>query len=138
MRERNKQTEPDEIKVSTWAPSVPGVLSSKWESCRAGKGAELLVCPRPVCGLTDGFTDDFGSESPEAVSVACAGGEKPAGNVLGKRPADIPAQYTAGPHDGDRKNIGEGFPGPSVSSGLCTFCARFCDCPYSLLYHYTC
>lgn len=63
------------------------------------------------------------AQSLEAVSVAYAGGEKPAGNVLGKRPADITAECTGGPHDGDRKNIGKGFPGQCLVRALDLVCA---------------
>lgn len=70
------------------------VLSYKWESLRAGRGAELLVCPCPVFGLTDGTTDDVGLSHPEAVSVDFAGEEGGLGSqremCLEIEPADLP------------------------------------------------
>lgn len=105
----------------------------------AGLERELSCSSVPVLSVDSQVVSQMTlAQSPEAVSVAYAAGEKPAGNVLGKRPADITAECTGGPRDGDRKNIGEGFPGPSVSSGLWASCAHFCDCTRSLPYRYTC
>lgn len=68
------------------------------ELSRAGKGAELLVCPL-FSGLTDGVTDDVDSCHPEAVPVDYAGAEGKLKSWRDRcweiRPADLPTGWAA-------------------------------------------
>lgn len=70
----------------------------------------------PVPGLPAGnVTNDVSSRHPGAVSVddGVAGGtEKLLRDVLGNGPADFPTGELRVPTTGNRKNMGEGFPGP--------------------------
>ena len=114
-----------EMKASVWA-SVLGILPSEWDSSRAGKESERLVCHHPVSGFTDGFT-----ESPEAVSIASARGEQPARDVLGTDQQTFPQGMLCVPPSGNAKGIGREFPGHHVLSGLHTFCVHIRGRAYS-------
>ena len=95
-----------EMKASVWA-SVLGILPSEWDSSRAGKESERLVCHHPVSGFTDGFT-----ESPEAVSIASARGEQPARDVLGTDQQTFPQGMLCVPPQWKCERHRKGLPWP--------------------------